>query len=242
MHRQTSTRPRWQLWTTGAPLRTVEGIQPLPACWNARTDPAQIRLQAYLDRLATSLGELPTCYGRLFLHMDIDVHDAAHLLHHHDLENYLTPVVHRLGHARFVLVSARKQVGGGSRVIVGQAEPLGHLPEPHCWGHFACRAGSGTQEKRWKAGLRAALSTSEPRPLPAGPVSVHLAWRCSPARDWVSLWKPTGDAMGPVLGEPDARNPFNPADDRIVTLGLHLNVDPVAGHEVDVAMWWRPGC
>ena len=47
--------------------------------------------------------------------------------------------------------------------------------------------------------------------------------------------------MGPILGEPDPRNPFNPQDDRIVALGLHLNADPATGHEVDVAMWWRSG-
>jgi len=67
-----------------------------------------------------------------------------------------------------------------------------------------------------------------------------LAWRCSATRNWVWLWKPTGDAMGPVLGEPDACHPFNPNDDRIVALALHLNADPATGHEVDVAMWWRP--
>ena len=46
--------------------------------------------------------------------------------------------------------------------------------------------------------------------------------------------------MGPVLGEPNVTNPFSPNDDRIVTLGLHLNVDPEVGHDVDVAMRWRP--
>jgi hypothetical protein len=45
--------------------------------------------------------------------------------------------------------------------------------------------------------------------------------------------------MGPVLGEPDLRNPFNPKDDRIVNLQLHLNKDPGIGHDVDVGMWWR---
>jgi len=220
----------------------LEYPEPLLASWNARTDPEQVRLQAYLDRLAASLGDLPTGTAPLFLHMDIDVRDLARLLRHHDLDNYLYPVVQRLGHGRFALASASKQVGGGSRAVVGLAEPLAHLPELHTWGHFACRAGSGTQDKRWKVGLREALRASQPRPLPPGPVEVkvHLAWRCSPARNWAWLWKPTLDAMGPVLGEPDARNPFNPQDDRIVALGLHLNADPATGHDVDVAMWWRP--
>jgi len=46
--------------------------------------------------------------------------------------------------------------------------------------------------------------------------------------------------MGPVLGEPAQGNPFDPNDDRIVELGLHLNVEPEMGHNVDVAMWWAP--
>jgi len=57
-------------------------------------------------------------------------------------------------------------------------------------------------------------------------------------RNWVNLWKPTGDAMGPVLGENPSRR-FNPDDDRIVSLGLHLNLDREAGYAVDVGMWWR---
>jgi hypothetical protein len=157
---------------------------------------------------------------RFFLHMDIDVREPARLLRHHDLENYLTPVVYRLGSERFTYVSAKKQVGGSSRLRIGLAHPLPEIPEAETWGHFSYCAGSGVQTKGWKANLRAALAASEPLPLPPGPVEVHLAWRCSPRRNWVWLWKPTGDAMGPVLTEPDPRNPFNPNDDRIVSLGL----------------------
>jgi hypothetical protein len=46
--------------------------------------------------------------------------------------------------------------------------------------------------------------------------------------------------MGPVLGEPDPKNPFNPSDDRIVSLGLHVDWDATMRHSVDVGMWWRP--
>jgi hypothetical protein len=45
--------------------------------------------------------------------------------------------------------------------------------------------------------------------------------------------------MGPVLGEPDPRNPFNPNDDRIVDLDMHLTLEPSLGHDVVVGMWWR---
>jgi hypothetical protein len=217
----------------------VDQVEPLLASWNARDDPAQIRLQAYLQQLGSAIGDLPAPPAQLFLHMDVDVVFPARLLRHYDLENYLTPVVQRLGQARFVFVSAKKRVGGGSRVTIGIAESRANRIDEGHPGFFSCHAGRGAQEKRWKAGIRAALAASEPTPLPPGPVEVRLAWRCSPSRNWVSLWKPTGDAMGPVLGEPDARNPFNPNDDRIVNVGLHRISDSEIGHDVDVAMWWR---
>lgn len=53
------------------------------------------------------------------------------------------------------------------------------------------------------------------------------------------LWKPTGDAMGPVLGEPDPRNPYNVADDRIVDLTLHRQIDKSIGHDIHVGLGWR---
>jgi hypothetical protein len=45
--------------------------------------------------------------------------------------------------------------------------------------------------------------------------------------------------MGPVLGEPYPKNPFNPADDRITELHLHVARDDTLGHDVDVGMWWK---
>lgn len=78
--------------------------------------------------------------------------------------------------------------------------------------------------------------------LPAGAVEVEVAWRCDAktARRWSNWWKPTGDAMGPVLGEPQAHKPFNPADDRIVSLAMHLVSDSTMGKAVDVGMRWQP--
>jgi hypothetical protein len=90
----------------------------------------------------------------------------------------------------------------------------------------------------WKEKLRTALAATAQQ-LPPGEVEALMAWRCSPNRNWVNLWKPTGDAMGPILGEPDPRRPFRPNDDRITALGLHLNSDSSFGHAVAVGLWWR---
>jgi len=231
----------WQLWTAGEVLREVKGIEPLLASWEKSIHPAQVRLRVYLERLMSVLKPLPPVQKGLFLHLEVDVHESDRLLHYYDLENYLTPLFGRrwLDSSHFVFVSATKRVGGGSHFFLGFAKPVEELGVMDGWGHFSCSAGSGTGEKQWKAGLKADLAASKPQLLPPGPVEVHLAWRCSPMRNWVNLWKPTGDAMGPVLGESVQRG-FNPKDDRIVSLGLHLNVDRRAGYSVDVGMWWRP--
>jgi hypothetical protein len=49
------------------------------------------------------------------------------LLQHHDLENYLTPLVQRLGAARFVFVSAVKRTTGQSYLHLGRARPAAEV-------------------------------------------------------------------------------------------------------------------
>jgi hypothetical protein len=230
----------WQLWAPGTVLHTLDGIKPLLASWNANSDPAQIRLRAYLQELSHAFSPLLRKHDHLFLHMDIDVELPERLLRHYDLENYLTPVAHHLGADRFVLASATKRVGGGSRIQIGLAVPM---PEPSAeasWAYFGVGTERGAGGKAWRTAVRAALATAAPTPAPPGPVEARIAWRCGPQRNWVALWKPTGDVMGPVLGEPYPHRPFSPNDDRIVTLGLHRTVAPGRGLGVDVGLWWRP--
>ena len=229
------------LWKRGEVYCRIDGIKPLLASWERKTHPAQIRLQEYLDELEATIGPLRFRNAPLFLEMDIDVVRPERLLRHHDLENYLTPVVDRLGQDLFHYVIARKKVGGGSTLKVGRAVSSDRLPDPADWGHFSCLTRGSVQSKKWKVDLRAVLLDAGCPPAPReGPVAVELAWRCSSQRNWVALWKPTGDAMGPVLGEPDERNPFNPSDDRITELGLHVARDDTMGHDLDVGFWWRP--
>jgi hypothetical protein len=237
----------WDLWEAGEVLEAVQldgALTPLLACWEKKGHPAQIRLQAYLETLAGKLGALPTYGMHLFLHMDIDVGKAERLLTHYDLENYLTPVVYRLGHIQFCLASARKYVGGGSRLTIGRVQRLSRDLAREGWGHFSCHAGSGVTNPTWKKNIYDQLAQQVLEPLPPKqPIAAHLAWQCAAPdkRNWVGLWKTTGDAMGPVLGWPQKeKQPFNPYDDRIVSLHLHRNVDETMGHAVNVGMWWRP--
>lgn len=227
----------WQFWRPGEVLAHIDGVQPLLESWNARDDPAQVRLQAYLDDLEARLSPLPEDQP-LFLQMEIDVGTPERVLHHCDLDNFLYPVVRRIGWQRFRLAAATKYAGGGSRIAVGIAGVQG-CPPPGYWHFFWCRAGSGVEKPEWKQRTRAALAAEGPGVLPPGPVEAHMAWRCSRRRNWAWMWKPTADALGPLLGEPDPAKPFHPDDGRISHLSLHLTRDESEGHNVDVAVWLR---
>lgn len=189
----------WLLWTTGTPLRVVEGFRPMVAQWEKNTSPVQQRLYAYLDGLMTQLGPLTTSHSQnLFLDLEVDVENASRLERYYDLENYLTPLFGRrwIDPAAFVLVRATKRVGGGSRLVVGEAKSSGDSSVHPGWGHFSCTIIRSVSSKEWKNEVKVALTAQVLTPLPAGPVEIVLAWRCSPKRNWVSLWKPTGDSMG----------------------------------------------
>lgn len=218
-------------WRAGEALTTLTAIRPLLACWEAKAHPSQVRMQAYLDDIQQRLGE--QCHDRLFLHLEVDVEQQRRLEKHHDLENYLTPLVDRLGRNKFVLATATKYVGGGSRLTVGKA--VAGLRPAFASLEFSCTCSSEDVKKEVRQRLR-----GQPA-LPPGPVEVWHAWRCAPEQNWVSLWKPTGDGMGPVLGEPYADRPYYPNDDRIVSIAMHLNVDAkLARTEKVVGVYWRP--
>ena len=50
--------------------------------------------------------------------------------------------------------------------------------------------------RKWHADQLIAVSS---RPVPTGtPMSVVIGFRCGPGRNWLNLWKPTIDALGPL--------------------------------------------
>lgn len=224
-------------WTAGAELVRIDDIRPLLASWDAAASPSQIRLKAYLRDLAdrVEMASLPAI--GLYLDLTVDVEREERLLRHYDLENYLTPIATQLGPNRFSFARAVKRLGGGSSLTIGVAQEDARSLEA-LWRAIAFDAGNGAGQKAWKEAIRAGLANMDLAPLPAGAAVVDLAWRCDQRRNWVTLWKPTGDAMGPILGEPDARNPFNVADDRIVELRLHRDIDQGVGNKVHVGIAW----
>ena len=153
------------------------------AQWQAKTHPAEVRLRKYVANLVGALSPLPESRP-LFLHLDVDVRDPKRLSHGCDLENYLTPLFGRnkLPYERFVLVSAHKTVGGGSKVECGYADVV-PLDENPLWSHFSMDAGSGYSKRAWRENIRRSLLAQHPAPLPEGPVAVRLAWQCSVRRN-----------------------------------------------------------
>jgi hypothetical protein len=174
----------------------------------------------------------------LSLHLEVAVSDPSRLLVECDLENYLTPLFGRrwLDPARFVLVSAEKRVGGSSRLSIGTVSNLQLTDD---WCRLQCTPSGTTDSKEWKESIRAGLESSGAAMLPPGPVEAHFAFKCSSRKNWITPWKPAGDALGPVLGYVNPANPYHPLDDRIVGIAFHRNIDDAFDNRVDVGIYWR---
>jgi len=228
----------FQLWQRGRELASID-TQPLLACWEGKTNPAQIRLQAYLDDVETHLRPHLDHPDSYYLLVQVGLSERLGVLQGYDLENYLTPVAHRFRDIPIHLACATKRVGDHSRVSIGIAQPLTEAALQDERQHVSVRCSGSPQTKQWKQDLRATLLRRAVATAQPGPLEMQVAWRCSSRRNWINLWKPTGDALGPILGEPVASQPFNPSDDRIVALYLHLGRDDSLGYEVDVGVWWQ---
>lgn len=73
--------------------------------------------------------------------------------------------------------------------------------------------------------------------LPYGPLRMDISFTVGPSRNWINLWKPTIDALVPLLGrDPHGANRWSPLDGRITDLALHLQVDQALGSRVRIAV------
>lgn len=104
---------------------------------------------------------------------------------------------HRCGNAGLVSAWCTKQHGGESFVRIESARA-------------AARPSAGVLVARtsppaagYKTQIRAAVAAAAE--LPPGPVRLELSFVVGPARNWLNLWKPTIDALDPLLGrtQPD---------------------------------------
>lgn len=184
------------------------------ASWDRAGTSSQTRSAEFLSAVAAWLDPLPA--PPLTLDLVVGLPAAIPLASGgHDLDNYLFPIAHHLGNGRFVAAFASKSHAPSSTLALEPARPITDEP----WRpKLRVRTSTSTDKIGSKQEIGGA-SVEHVNSLPSeGPVRLEVHYRLSSRRNWVNLWKPTIDALGPVLGVADPRRPFNVDDDRITDL------------------------
>jgi hypothetical protein len=201
------------------------------ATWLRLRRPPSTRDDArLLEEVARDLRWGPRAGAHLTL--DLRVGRAAR----RPLDEYVFPLVQRLGPVRFDAVFAERSPADDSFIRVSPSAITDATAEPQ----VRVRLTASATTIDWKQQLHDACRAVTPQPAPPGPVAVRLRLGVSRQRNWSALWKPALDALGPVLGVPDPTRPYLAADDRITRLELHRRLDETVGHRVDVELWWTP--
>jgi len=227
----------WRLWSMGQPVLVLDSISPQRLSWDRAEHINQQRLRAYLAPIRSKMAPIIASGSKWALSMTVDLERENRLFRGNDVDNYIAPVIKALGWERFVYADVTKRVGGGSHIALAPAVHHSGIPSGNGWSR---RIFGRIDTEAGKRAIREGLRQQVDAPLPLGPVAVHLAWRLAVMRNWVNCWKPTVDAMGPVVGEPRIhKREFHPDDDRITTLTLHRLVDDSLNNKtVDVGLWW----
>jgi hypothetical protein len=212
--------------------------QPVLARGEAAGPPPQPEVGAYLDGLVADLEWTPRSGDHLALELDLRLPSFVPLLARgHDLDEYLFPIVSRLGTIRFDAVFAAKRPGIRSTIRVAPAVAADRPPPAP---PVSVRTTADATSIDWKEQVHEACRATTPAPAPPGGVAVELRFTLSRRRNWAALWQPALDSLGPILGVPDPTRPFRADDSRVTTLGLHRRLDDTLGHRVLVEVWWRP--
>lgn len=211
---------------------------PQLASWDVGHSPSQTRLRDYLDDTVALIGDLSVRGGsELAVCLDVGLPAHVELLGERDLDNYLFPVAARLApfrDRRFVSFWATKRHADASMIGVEPAVLVAApLPAP-----LLVETAASSVTMAYKKEIHSQLSWFEP--FPDGPVHLELSFTIGPGRNWLNLWKPTIDALDPILGRTRAERDWHPKDGRIVELGLHCAVDSSLGHAVRIAVHAAP--
>lgn len=209
---------------------------PRLASWDAAAHPAQRALSHALDQAERDLVEHLDAPAPWALELVVGLPATTPLLVHHDLDNYLLPLAARLGGHRLVSARARKRHGECSEAGIATAQPSKPTADRtvHC---VRTTASAGTSA--YKQQVHDQLAASGARPVTRGaPVSAVIGFRCGPGRNWLNLWKPTIDALGPLIGEGERM--WSPRDGAIVELALHVSIDPTLRWDVEVFVGVAP--
>lgn len=216
--------------------RVLLAVKPRLASWMAKGHHDQVLLETYLEAFTAVLDpHLEGLPESLVLELAVDVRSAP-TQRGGDLDNYLYPVVEKLGPKRFASVWGIKH-SAASTVRVGAASPT-PLPEGD-WHKAVANTAQAAGTAAWKHLVAAQIQEHVATPV-LGALELHVALTVHPQRNWASLWKPTIDALGAVLGLDDVGKPFHPNDDRILVLGLHRTINDAVGDAIRIDVAWRP--
>lgn len=210
-------------------------VAPALASWDKAGSPGRARVEAFTGHACSVVADsVAATAGQLAIGLDVGLPETVHLLTLNDLDNYLFPVMQALAKRTgrdIVSAWAVKRYAEESYITVGQAMSVAD-PGGVCAFHMET---SASYEKRaYKEAIRDRAATAEP--LQEGGVSLQIAFAVGPGRTWPNLWKPTIDALGPILGRDDGASEWNARDGRITELGLHCIIDPDRGHDVAIAI------
>jgi len=208
-------------------------VAPRLASWEKADHPDQVRLRAYLDD-TRSLLAASRINDPWALRLDVGLPVGRDLLDMADLDNYAYPLASRLKDPGLVSVWCTKQQNEQSFVRIRLAR---ELPPPST-GVVVVRTPSA-KNPDYKERINAALADAAE--LPSGPVRLELAFVVGPIRNWLELWKPTIDALEPLLGRDlSEKRAWHPLDGRITELGMHLTVDHALGNDVVIGIAAAP--
>jgi hypothetical protein len=203
------------------------------ASWNKSTDPDQVRLREYLEDTAELLAPHMVAGGPWALLLEVGLPVGRDLVDMADLDNYAFPLATRLRNEELVAVWCTKRHADTSRILVAAAAESVGPRAP-----YTVRTTASASTAAYKEQVRSAVVDAAA--IPAGPVQLQLSFVVGPQRNWLTLWKPTIDALDPLLGHTRAGRDWHPQDGRITDLGLHVAVDPALGHEVLVSITAAP--
>jgi hypothetical protein len=209
-------------------------LAPRLESWNRYDDPDQVALRKFVAHLRERIGPVvEQTSGPLAFRLDVGLAEALDPLWERDLDNYLFPIARELPD-RVVSVWGTK---GRSTASFVRLEPAAPTNPSTAWRQVTVpRSSSG--EGTWKQAVWRAAQAEEA--LPEGPVALQLAFAGGSDRSWTSLWKPSIDALDPLLGRTYPGREWNPQDGRIVRLGFHRLPDDALGDDVSLTVCARP--
>ena len=218
---------RWYARPNGQKLALP--IAPRLASWNKASDPDQIALQVYLDAAVQQASPSIPTTAPWALWLEVGLPSTRVLTTAADLDNYALPLASALPNERLISVWCSKRHAESSHLVIAPARRT-DAPTSTVQIHTT----ASTTTPAYKHQVRDAVAQMSE--LADGPVRLQIAFAVGPLRNWMNLWKPTIDALDPLLGRTDPARDWHPRDGRIVDLGLHQTIDPRLGFEVELAL------